>query len=100
MTSQNVKNHINCKEDPGFYLEEDPVNLVVARTEVVAESVDKTADKMGDQFRKFIKCAKYQDIESKDYEELVDTITLVQKQLETLKIYLCCTKILIDNPEA
>lgn len=121
MASKNFVNLMYRKEDPEFYLEQDPVNVVVARMEALAESVDKTAGEMGDQFRKFIKCAKYQDIEptdytqlsktintvkekldikSEDYVQLSKTITMVQEQLEQLKIHLCCAQILMDPPEA
>jgi hypothetical protein len=96
----NVEALFPAKDDRTVYLNQDPINLMLVRTEAVAKSVDQTADEMGTLFRKFIQCAKYQDIQSEDYSQLSDTIGIVQQELEKLKIYLCCIKILNDTPEA
>jgi hypothetical protein len=78
MASQNVEALIPCKQDSGFYLEQDVVNRLVTRMKVITKDVD-----MGDLFHKFIQCAKYQtQLESEDYLKLVATITLVKEQLD------------------
>jgi hypothetical protein len=100
MASKNVNVDPPREEDPGFYLEQDPVNRLVASMEAITEDVNKTAFEMDDLFRKFIKCAKYQDVQSEDCAQLTEAIDMVQRKLETLKIYVCCTKIMVDTPEA
>jgi hypothetical protein len=94
----NVEALIHCSEDPQFYMEQDPVNLVVASMKAVAEDVDKTSGEMGCMFRRLIQCAKYQDIQSEDFKQLWHKITMVQKQLEQLKFHLCRTEILLETP--
>lgn len=76
MVSQNVEALIPCKQHSEFYLEQDPVNRLVARMEVITKNVD-----MGDLFRKFIQCVKYQDIDQENFSKLSDTITMVHEQL-------------------
>ena len=116
MASQNAEDLIS---DPWFYHEKDPIKRLVARMEVVADSVNKISDKMGKLFRRLIKCAKYQDIEPTDYTQLLETvttvkekldiksedyvqlsktITMVKEQLEQLKEHLWCAQIRMDIP--
>jgi hypothetical protein len=78
MASQKVVDLIPCKEDREFHLKQDPVNIVVARMEALADSVDTTAVEMKNMFYKFIRSAK-----SKDFSQLSDTITMVTR-METV----------------
>jgi hypothetical protein len=72
MASQKVEALIPCNQDTWFYLEQDPINRLVARMDDVTVNVDKTAREMGNLFHKLI-----QSTESKDFSQLSDTITMV-----------------------
>lgn len=102
MASQNVEDLIS---DPWFYHEKDPVKRLVARMEVVADSVNKISGKMGKLFRRLIKCAKYQDVQWEDYRELVDIIILSPEHLEAkdyqeLVDIITLVWMLLDTPKA
>ncbi len=82
MASQNVEAISSLQEHSGFYVEQDPVNNLVARIEAITKDVD-----MGDLFSKFIQYAKDKEqLTSEDYLNLMDTIKQ-DKVKEQLKDY-------------